>query len=68
MTPMIEHLNDLVREVGQCSGDEELAHMKEDDLHQFVLRKIADGNFGEASKWAEKALETKKYDFRRYYS
>jgi hypothetical protein len=65
MTTMMEHLNDLVREVGRCSYVAEMARSKEDDLREFVLKKISEGDFGEASLWAAKALETGKYDFAR---
>ena len=66
MTSMNEHLNDLIREIGRASSDDEKAHSLEDDLHIFVLTKIWQGDFGAASEWAGMALETQKYDFERW--
>jgi hypothetical protein len=66
MKTLKSHLNDLVREVGRFSHDPEVAHIKEVALWEFVLRKISEGDFGEATEWAAIALETKKYDFARW--
>lgn len=60
------YLNDRIREVGRASGDSEKAHALEDELREFVLRKIAEGRYGEASELAEMALETNKYRFERW--
>lgn len=66
MTSMNEYLNDRIREIGISSSDSEKAHSLEDELHIFVLTKIHRGDFGTASEWAGKALETQKYNFSRW--
>ena len=66
MTTLKEHLNDEVRAIGRLSSDPEAAHAKEDELREMVLKKIAQGNFGEASEWAEIVLSTNKYTFPRW--
>ena len=53
-----------IKEVGDA--DFEASHGNEDSLHEDVLQAIADGDFGEASKWATEALKTLDIDFNRY--
>lgn len=65
---LMQYLDDRLKQIEHCSDDNETAHWLEDEMHQFVLRKISEGEFGEASDWATKALETRKYDFRRWYA
>jgi len=47
-------------------NDFEASHGNEDNLHEDVLQAIADGDFGEASKWADEALKSCDIDFHRY--
>jgi len=49
-------------------NEEEIAHRKEDELHQDVLRAIASGNVTDARDVAREALSTLQFDHDRWYS
>lgn len=56
-----------VEEVRERSGDEEVAHGREDGLHQRVLRAIAAGA-PDAPALAAEALKTTEIEFDRWYA
>lgn len=62
----IEEVQKRLDSVKDMSGDYEVAHDEEDDLHRDVLAAISNGHFGEASEWASIALRTENIDFPRY--
>ena len=51
-------------------GDNEVAHGEEDELHESVLKAIANGelDFAEAKEAAKFALETRNLKFSRWYA
>lgn len=50
-----------------AADDEELAHIKEDNLHVGVLKAIASGNH-DARNLAYEALKTEEIDFNRWHA
>lgn len=64
LTP--EVISGMVARIAWKSCDEEVAHGLEDDLHQMVLKAIADGTCADPSGCARAALETLKLDFARH--
>lgn len=50
------------------SGDFEVAHIKEDELHQGVLLAIATGECGDPIGLANEALKTRTLGFARWYA
>lgn len=55
-----------VQAIRSSAGDDEVAHGMEDDLHQDVLRAIADGRCEDVRGCATAALETKTIKFARW--
>lgn len=53
-------------ELDAIKSDDERAHSLEDDIRKQVLHEIASGDFGEATAWAAKALQTGEIDFDRW--
>ena len=69
------HVNDtkgvelFVKQIGDVAneGDDETAHMDEDNLYEAVLKEVVKGN-PEARSMAAAALKTELIDFARYYA
>lgn len=67
------HVNDtkgvelFVKQIGDVAneGDNETAHMDEDNLYEAVLKEVVKGN-PEARSMAAEALKTELIDFARY--
>ncbi len=57
---------DRVKKVADLRGDSEAAHGAEDDLHQEVLRAIADGICDDPAACARGALATLEIKFSRW--
>lgn len=55
-----------VQRIKDCAGDDEAAHGMEDDLHQQVLKAIADGKCSNAALCAAAALKTQEIKFSRW--
>ena len=63
----IEEIKQRVADIKAVGdNDFEASHGNEDNLHEDVLQAIADGDFGEASKWADETLKSREIDFHRY--
>lgn len=56
-----------VQELNLLKGDEEVAHGREDDIHEIVLRAVAVGN-PRPKELAEEALASRMIDFDRWYA
>ena len=58
-----------VRKIKEMKGDNEAAHVEEDNLYEEVLRAIvAHSRYGYASDLARAALRTKEIGFERWYA
>ena len=57
-----------VQQIRERSGDDEVAHRREDWLHQEVLKAIADGKCADPAACAAAALTTLDIDFERWYA
>ena len=55
-----------VTAIGSMSGDDEVAHGWEDELHFAVLKHIAKGTCKEPEKCAKIAISTGKIEFARW--
>jgi len=55
-----------VAKIERVRGDDEAAHGREDDLHQRVLRHIADETCDDPRGCAAEALKTLKIKFARW--
>lgn len=64
MTP--DDVEQRLRKIGEASGDDELAHGMEDELHQDVLRAIADGTIVDGATCARLALKSLDMKFKRW--
>lgn len=64
----IKEVTDLIQEIEKfCEeGDDEVAHVREDEMREKVLRAIAEGNAEDARYMAELALSTDELDFARW--
>jgi hypothetical protein len=56
----------LVEAIRERAGDDERAHSQEDDLHQEVLKQVAEGAPEPWCSLAREALRTKDIDFARW--
>jgi hypothetical protein len=65
MTMNIDEVRRRVAEIEAERANDEMAHCKEDELHQDVLRAIADGTCDDPVACAAAALETEKIEFAR---
>ncbi len=54
--------------ISGIAGDEETAHVREDELHVDVLSAIADGRCTDVAACARLALTTLDIDFDRWYA
>lgn len=64
-------LNDVktrLFKINETRGDNEVAHTMEDELHQDVLRAIADGTCDDPKACAAEALKSIDIDFARWYA
>ena len=69
-TKTVKTLDDVKRRVqgiAAVAGDDEVAHSREDDLHQDVLRAVAAGH-PDSGKLARAALRTRRIMFKRWYA
>jgi hypothetical protein len=64
MTP--QYVQDRVEQIKSVAGDDEVAHGKEDALHQEVLRAIAEGVAENPAECARIALTTSDINFARW--
>ena len=55
-----------IGEIAEQMDDDERAHGLEDDLYEFVLKTIAQGNTDDSRGLCMEALKTKKMDFERW--
>lgn len=63
----LEEIASGLARIDGIKADDERAHKLEDELHQEVLRAIADGA-PDAAELARAALQTKDIDFSRWYA
>ncbi|MFC7330786.1 hypothetical protein [Marinactinospora rubrisoli] len=63
----IREIRRRVEHIDSISGDDEVAHYEEDELHRDVLEAIADGAPNGADL-AREALRTRGIRFDRYYA
>ena len=63
----LQDVKNNVLKIYEMKGDAESAHIEEDNLHQEVLRQVANGN-PEAKEMAKEALKTLEIDFCRWYA
>jgi hypothetical protein len=61
----LQDVKNNVLKIYEMKGDDESAHSEEDNLHQEVLRQVANGN-PEAKEMAKEALKTLEIDFCRW--
>lgn len=64
-------INDVLAEVERIrikAANDEIAHGMEDDLHQNVLRAIADGTCDDPAGCARAVLTTQDISFGRWYA
>lgn len=69
-TMTIKDINKRLREIEAITGDNEMAHYEEDDLHQAFIDYVA-GLKKESPELAAKAelvLKTRDMDFERWYA
>lgn len=68
MTTHLETIRNEVEAIRRIAGDDEAAHMAEDDLHQQVLMLVADGEISgeEAAECAREAMKTADIVFERW--
>ncbi len=64
MTP--DQVRSRVRAIEAVAGDDERAHIMEDELWEDVLTEIAEGKSADDVGCAREALKTKRLDFARY--
>jgi len=62
----VNEIANRVAEINTLRGDDERAHIAEDNLHIDVLNAIAMGSCSDAEACAKAALETLKIDFTRW--
>ena len=62
----IEEVKQRVAAIAAEADDDEQAHSMEDELHQDVLRAIADKKCKNPSACAAEALKTQDIDFARW--
>lgn len=63
----LDEVKKKVLEIEEKKGDNEIAHIEEDELHHAVLREVASGN-PESQKMAEEALKTLDIYFSRWHA
>lgn len=56
----------LVGEISEIMDDDEVAHSKEDDLYEMVLKAISQNNTDDPVGLCLEALKTKKMAFSRW--
>lgn len=61
----IKDVKDSVKRIEEVKMDDERAHSMEDNLHQTVLKAVAEGA-SNADKLAKEALKSLKIDFKRW--
>lgn len=62
----VENVRKAVARIKRLSDDDEAAHGAEDELHQSVLRAIAQGYCDDPAACAASALMTLDIDFERW--
>ena len=62
----VDEIKIQVKIIGEVAGDAEVAHAYEDQLHQTVLRNIAEGMCEDPTGCAAAALLTNEFDFPRW--
>ena len=65
MTP--EDVRLEVDRIASIAGDDEIAHIEEDDLHKAVLQSISDKTCSDPVECARIALTTSEIEFGRWY-
>jgi hypothetical protein len=63
----VDEIRARVATVAEKVDDNEVAHAREDELHQSVLRAIASGAEN-AAELAAEALKTLELDFERWFA
>lgn len=66
MTMTVDDVKEMVANIAILAGDAEAAHSAEDDLHQDVLRAIANGDCDDPKSCAAEALKTLDIKFERW--
>jgi hypothetical protein len=59
---------EAMKDPDQFLGDEELLHRIEDELHEIVLRSIADGRCSDPAACSRIAMLTCDMEFSRWYA
>ena len=62
----VEHVRRRLEDIAASRGDAERAHSMEDDMHQAVLRSIAEGVSEDPAGCAKAALESLNISFPRW--
>lgn len=62
----LDEVNARLAQISEAAADDERAHSMEDELHQAVLRSIADGSCDNPAHCAAAALTSLKLDFARW--
>ena len=62
----VDEVLKTVEEIREIAGDDEVAHVREDDLHFAVLSAIAKGECNDPVGCATAALKTAEIDFARW--
>ena len=62
----VAEVKERLREIAAKRGDDENAHGMEDELHQDVLRAVAEGRCSDAAGCAAEALKSLDIDFARW--
>lgn len=66
MTP--DEIKKSVEVISAVAGDNEDAHIKEDELHLAVLTAIADGTCDDPRACAAEAIKTQAIEFTRWHA
>lgn len=64
----VHEVRERVAEIAAIARDDERAHVMEDELHQAVLRAIADGTAEDPQALAAEAIRTAEIEFSRWYA
>lgn len=66
----IEEINDRLQEIEEMKCDDEIAHAKEDNLHQAFIAYVAElkEHLPELAAKAELVLKTREIGFSRWYA
>ena len=64
----IQDVKDAVQRIYDIRGDDEVAHVREDDLYRELLQSIADGTCEDPVECSKLALTTQDIEFSRWYA